>query len=60
MPAQGSSHPDGTIRRAVTEPATPWEDFDEVMGRLLNLFEAGRPAGRGHDGENAPERSRRP
>ncbi|MFJ8209789.1 hypothetical protein [Streptomyces sp. NPDC096033] len=60
MSAKGSSRPDGTVRRAAAEPAGPWQDFDEVMERMLDLFDAGRPAGSGSGGGNAPERSPRP
>ncbi|MFF4366783.1 hypothetical protein [Streptomyces sp. NPDC001594] len=60
MSAQGSSRPDGTVRRATVEPAGPWQDFDEVLERMLDLFDPARPAGRGSGGENAPERSLRP
>ncbi|MER6214218.1 MULTISPECIES: hypothetical protein [unclassified Streptomyces] len=58
MSAKGSSHPDGSVRRAAAEPAEPWQDFDEVIKRMLGLFDAGRAAGRGGSrGEHAPERS---
>ncbi|MFF2197540.1 hypothetical protein [Streptomyces sp. NPDC058157] len=60
MPAKGSSHPDGTVRRAAAEAAAPWQDFDEVIERMLDLFGTGGPAGRGSGGEHPPERSRRP
>ncbi|MFH7599773.1 hypothetical protein WDV06_32435 [Streptomyces racemochromogenes] len=59
MSAKGNSRPDATVRRTVAEPTGPWQDFDEVMERMLDLFDTGRPAARGSGGENAPERSRR-
>ncbi|RKT02837.1 hypothetical protein BX286_0748 [Streptomyces sp. 3211.6] len=60
MPAKGSSRADGNARRAAAEAGGPWQDFDEVMERMLDLFGSGRPAGGGSDGESPPERSRRP
>lgn len=59
MSPKTNSHPDGTARRAAREAAVPWQDFDEVMERMLDLFGPDRPAGRGHGGETAPEGSGR-
>ncbi|MEW1632473.1 hypothetical protein AB0469_00165 [Streptomyces sp. NPDC093801] len=60
MSVKRSSHPDAAPRRAAAEPAGPWQDFDELMERMVELFEAGRPARSGYDSEVPPERSRRP
>ncbi|GAA0286369.1 hypothetical protein GCM10010302_25800 [Streptomyces polychromogenes] len=59
MSAKGSSHPDGAVSRSGRKPAGPWQDFDEVMERMLDLFGTDRPAGRGHGSETAPEGGRR-
>ncbi|MCB5179214.1 hypothetical protein [Streptomyces antimicrobicus] len=41
----GSSDPARTVRRAGKEPASPWEDFDAVMEKMLELIGVSRPAG---------------
>ncbi|KIF04817.1 hypothetical protein PL81_16555 [Streptomyces sp. RSD-27] len=60
MSVKRSSHPAASPRRAAAEPAGPWQDFDELMERMVELFEAGRPTRSGAGSEAPPERSPRP
>ncbi|MFJ8018567.1 hypothetical protein [Streptomyces sp. NPDC096339] len=47
-----------TVRRTAEGPATPWQDFDDLRDRMIDLFEAGRSPGRGHRGEADEEPGR--
>lgn len=46
MPTRGRTPPDHVVHRTAGTPIGPWQDFDDVMDRLLGLFGTPRPAGR--------------
>ncbi|MFD9722964.1 hypothetical protein [Streptomyces sp. NPDC059072] len=55
-PASGS-RPHRTVPRTGGAPETPWRrDFDDLMERMVGLFEMGRPVGRGErfEADDAP------
>ncbi|MFB6615902.1 hypothetical protein ACIGFK_35860 [Streptomyces sp. NPDC085524] len=61
MTSARGSHPHRRVQHATGAPAIPWEGFDDLMDRMIGLFEAGRSAGHGDHAEADEEpRRRRP